>query len=50
MAPTAPTVAPELIAPGGTIADALRELEQLRQDGVLSDAEFTATKKKLLGI
>ena len=50
MAPTAPTVAPELIAPGGTIADALRELEQLRQDGVLSDAEFAATKKKLLGI
>jgi hypothetical protein len=50
MAPTATTVAPELIAPGGTIADALRELEQLRRDGILSDVEFAASKKKLLGI
>ena len=45
-----PSVSAAQLSSTGSVTDALRELEQLRQDGVLSDAEFAATKKKLLGI
>ena len=44
VAPSAPTVT----SPRDPIAD-LKELGQLHQSGVLTDAEFTAAKTKVLG-
>lgn len=38
------------ISSTGNLTDALRELEQLRTDGVLSESEFASMKKKILGI
>jgi hypothetical protein len=46
----APAISATQLSNSGNVSEALRELEQLRQDGVLSDDEFAATKKKLLGI
>lgn len=37
------------VASSGSIADELAKLDRLRRDGVLSEAEFTAQKSKLLG-
>lgn len=36
-------------APGESIADQLRKLSELHEQGVLSDGEFAAAKAKLLG-
>lgn len=36
-------------APGGTVADQLRELSELHRQGVLTDDEFAAKKAELLG-
>jgi hypothetical protein len=46
-APTTPTEAAAPSAPG--LADRLRELATLHQEGVLSDEEFAGAKAKLLG-
>ncbi len=37
-------------APGTDVTAELQKLAQLHQSGVLSDAEFTAAKQKLLGV
>ncbi len=41
----AATIAPETV---GAIAEALRQLENLRQDGLITDAEFEQKRRKLL--
>lgn len=52
-APSAPAPAPApasapVPAPASTVTDELRKLAQLRDDGILSEAEFQAQKTKLL--
>lgn len=50
-APAAPPPAPEPVAPAGGPTDriaALKELGELRAQGVLSDAEFEAEKARVL--
>jgi hypothetical protein len=37
-------------APGTDVTAELQKLAQLHQSGVLTDAEFTAAKQKLLGV
>jgi transcription initiation factor TFIID subunit TAF12 len=46
------TAAPAPLAPTGdaSVGDQLQQLATLRDQGVLSDEEFTAAKSKLLGI
>ncbi|HTY15661.1 MAG TPA: SHOCT domain-containing protein [Methanoregulaceae archaeon] len=41
---------PQAAAPGGDINAQLQQLASLHQSGVLTDDEFAAAKKKLLGI
>ncbi len=43
--PVTPSVAPETVS---AIAGALRDLEQLRQDGLMTDAEFEQKRRKML--
>ena len=45
----APTPAPEASGPPVDVADQLRKLAALRDDGILSDEEFAAQKARLLG-
>jgi membrane protease subunit (stomatin/prohibitin family) len=45
-APAAPAAAP---AASSATIDQLKQLSELHQQGVLTDAEFTAAKAKLLG-
>ncbi|WP_211240916.1 SHOCT domain-containing protein [Hamadaea tsunoensis] len=47
-APAVPTAAPGAVAPD--MMAQLNQLAQLKQQGVLSDAEFAAAKAKLLGL
>jgi len=52
MAPPAPAPAPAPAAPAGPpvdLADQLRKLATLRDEGILSEEEFAAQKAKLLG-
>ena len=46
--PGPPSHAPETSASGPAPAETLRELTELHQRGVLTDAEFEAKKKELL--
>ncbi len=46
-APPAPAAAPAM---GADVTARLAELGQLREQGVLTDAEFTQAKAKLLGL
>jgi hypothetical protein len=52
----APAAAPAPVAPGGAatapvdVADQLRKLAELRDQGVLTDEEFSLQKQKLLGL
>ncbi|HEX5165317.1 MAG TPA: SHOCT domain-containing protein [Thermomicrobiales bacterium] len=46
MVPQAPAASP---APGGDLIEQLQQLAQLKEAGVLSDAEFEAAKAQLLG-
>jgi hypothetical protein len=43
-------VAPESAPAGHNIADEIRRLADLKDQGVLTEAEFGAAKSKLLGI
>lgn len=51
-APTrqAPTAAAPDTAPDASIADEIEQLVTMRDQGVLSNQEFTAAKGKLLGV
>ncbi len=49
MSGPAPHAAPPAPAPSSSVADELRKLAELRDAGVLSDAEFAAQKARLLG-
>lgn len=49
-APDATPAAPKETAAAPSIADELSKLAKLRDDGILTDAEFDAQKKKLLGL
>lgn len=44
--PTQPTLAPDQM---NAIADSLRQLESLRQDGLVTDYEFEQQRRQLLG-
>jgi hypothetical protein len=44
-----PEPAPEPAAPQQDVVSQLRELAQLRDDGILTEEEFAAQKAKLLG-
>jgi hypothetical protein len=48
-AAAAPLPAPAPEAPEVDTVAQLRELAKLRDDGILTDEEFTAEKKKILG-
>lgn len=45
-----PAPAPPALAPGQSLTDALSELEALRAEGIIADDEFTAAKRRLLGL
>jgi hypothetical protein len=47
---SAPSTAAPNHGPGPSVADELRKLGELRDSGVLSEAEFAAQKSRLLGI
>jgi len=47
-APRPPSPSPQVVAPS-SVADELGKLARLKQDGLLTEAEFDAQKKKLLG-
>lgn len=49
---TAPVAVAVVAAPAaaGSVADELAKLAKLKADGVLTEAEFEAQKKKLLGL
>jgi hypothetical protein len=47
--PPVPVAAPAPAAGGDDLVTKLGELAQLHQQGVLTDAEFTAAKQQLLG-
>lgn len=47
-APVAPPVAPPALVPD--FDEQLRKLAKLKQDGLLSEEEFSLKKKELLGI
>lgn len=47
--PSAAPTQPASAAPTDTIADELRKLADLREEGVLTDAEFASLKSRLLG-
>ena len=49
-APDAAPAPPKEAAAAPSVADELAKLAKLRDDGVLTDAEFDAQKKKLLGL
>ena len=46
----APAPAPEPAADSSSLADELQKLASLKEQGILSEDEFTAAKNKLLGI
>jgi len=46
----APVAAPPAATPQSSVADRLVELGKLHTSGVLTDDEFTAAKKRLLGL
>jgi Short C-terminal domain len=50
-APPAAAAAPPAAAPqaGGSVIDQLKELGELKTQGILTEEEFTAQKAKLLG-
>ena len=48
--PSAPPAAPEGGQPGTPISEQLKQLTALHEDGSLTDDEFAAAKRKLLGI
>jgi hypothetical protein len=48
-APQSPAPAPAPAAPPVDLADQLRKLATLRDEGILSEEEFAAQKAKLLG-
>jgi len=45
----APEAAPAPIAPAGSTIDQLKELGELKSQGILTEEEFAAQKAKLLG-
>ena len=45
----APQAAPAAAAPEGSVIDQLKELGELKAQGVLTEEEFAAQKAKLLG-
>jgi hypothetical protein len=48
--PAAPVAAHPVATPQSSVADRLQDLGQLHATGVLSDDEFAAAKKRLLGL
>ena len=48
--PAAPVAAPQVATPQSSIAERLQDLGRLHATGVLSDDEFAAAKKRLLGL
>jgi hypothetical protein len=47
---TLPAPLPPLDSSSGSLSDQLVELDRLRGEGLLTEAEFTAAKRRLLGI
>ena len=45
----APAPAPAAPASGGSVIDQLKELGELKEQGILTEAEFEAQKAKILG-
>jgi hypothetical protein len=48
-APAAPQAAPAAAPAGGSVIDQLKELGELKEQGILTEAEFEAQKAKVLG-
>jgi hypothetical protein len=46
----APTSAPVVATPSASVADEIAKFAKLRADGVITEEEFQAQKRKLLGL